>query len=111
MMKILKKFDLTVTVMIAMLMLNVTASAEDINSSVFATGTKKLLNDGTKLMLVLAPIAGGLAIAFFAIRKMLCTDEMDHKKWDKLIKVTIVAVIIAETASAAISVITSYYAG
>ena len=111
MMKMLKKFDLMVTVAIMMVITNVTVFAEGLSDSVFATGTKQLLNDGTKLMLILAPITGGLAIAFFAIRKMLCTDEMDHKKWDKLIKVTLIAVVIAETASVIISVVTSYYAG
>lgn len=60
------------------------AYAADIGSSKLAEGTKKLVQDATSWMLVLAPITAVLCIIYFFIRRS-AADEMDQKKWNNRI--------------------------
>lgn len=108
--KRVRELKLLITTMAIFMFTQISVFADgDLESSIFATGTKALLNDLTRYLIILAPIVGGAAIAYFAIRKAMCEDEMDHKKWDKAIKITILSVVIAVTAGALIKVITGYY--
>ena len=51
--------------------------AADFGSSIFATGTKSLITDIGKWLLILAPIVGTLVSVYFFIRRG-AADEMDQ---------------------------------
>lgn len=80
----------------------------DLKSSVLYTGTEKLFNDLTNLLLVLTPISVIGFVIYFAIRRG-AADEMDQKTWNKRIMVAIVSGGIAMLASVIIKVVMSYY--
>lgn len=82
--------------------------ADGFGNSVFATGTKNLIKDIGTYMLILAPISGGVLGVYFFIRRQ-AADEMDQKKWNDRIKVTIISTLGAVLVSTAIVLIASYY--
>ena len=55
---------------------NTPAFAADFETSIFATGTKSLITDIGKWLLILAPIVGTLVSVYFFIRRG-AADEMD----------------------------------
>ncbi len=95
------------TAMAVMLTLTQTVSA-NIAGSKIATGTVKLVADATSWLLVIAPSISILLIIYYLIRKGM-SDEMEHKKWNSRIVVTIVSCIGAVVASVLINVLVSYY--
>lgn len=95
------------TVAVTMATLSTTAYA-DIAGSKIATGTVKLVSDATSWLLVIAPSVSVLLIIYYLIRKGM-SDEMEHKKWNSRIIVTIVSCIGAVVASVLINVLVSYY--
>ena len=104
-----RKVGSTLTLACAALMLMpTTAYAADIGSSKLAEGTKKLVEDATAWMLILAPIAAGLCIIYFCIRRA-AADEMDVKKWNNRIVAAIVSCIGAVVASATLNVLMGYF--
>lgn len=84
------------------------ATGGGLQSSVAVTGTTKLLQDLTSALLIIAPIAGTLAIVYFAIRHG-SADEMDQKKWKQRMVVAAVCTVIAVLASAIITTLLGYY--
>jgi heme/copper-type cytochrome/quinol oxidase subunit 2 len=84
------------------------AYAGGFGDSVFATGTKNLVKDIGTFLLILAPISGGVLGVYFFIRRQ-AADEMDQKKWNDRIKVTVISTIGAVLVSAAIVLLASYY--
>jgi ABC-type multidrug transport system permease subunit len=82
--------------------------AETLEGSKIATGTKNLINDATKWLLVLAPTVTVLLIIYYLIRKGMA-DEQEHKKWNSRIMVALVSCIGAVVASVLINVLTSYF--
>lgn len=82
--------------------------AVDIGSSKIATGTQKLITDATTWLMGLSPVIGIVCIIYYLIRKGM-SDEMDHKKWNSRIVVTIACCIGAVVASVLINVLVSYY--
>ncbi len=103
-----KKFkNVMLTAMAVMLTLTQTVSA-DIAGSKIATGTVKLVADATSWLLVIAPSVSVLLIIYYLIRKGM-SDEMEHKKWNSRIVVTIVSCIGAVVASVLINVLVGYY--
>lgn len=85
-----------------------TALADGLESSVIVTGTQKLINSAMNVILVLAPIAGGVIIGYLCIRRGM-SDEQEHKMWNKRISIAVVSTIGAVLASVIINVILSYY--
>lgn len=94
-------------VAVAVYTLTTTAYA-DIAGSKIATGTVKLVSDATSWLLVIAPSVSVLLIIYYLIRKGM-SDEMEHKKWNSRIVVTIVSCIGAVVASVLINVLVGYY--
>ena len=90
------------SVAVAVSTLTTTAYA-DIAGSKIATGTVKLVSDATSWLLVTV-----LLIIYYLIRKGM-SDEMEHKKWNSRIVVTIVSCIGAVVASVLINVLVGYY--
>jgi len=86
---------------------NVFASA-DVGSSKLATGTTKLIDDLTKLLMVLDIPITILLVAYFSVRKG-GADEQDQKMWHKRIVTSLICGVIALTASAIVNVVAGYY--
>ena len=115
-MKKAKKFitkrykKLSAAMLSAYLMLTVTMSAyaSDVGSSNIVKGTEKLIGDVTTWLMVLAPVVAGLLIIYFCIRRS-AADEMDTKKWNNRIVVSIVSCIGAILGSATLNLIIGYY--
>lgn len=84
------------------------ASSGGIDSSKIATGTQQLIQDATTFLMVLAPVASGMFIIYFCIRRS-AADEMDQKKWNNRITVAVVSCIGAVVGSAMLNVIIGYY--
>lgn len=83
-------------------------AAGDIQSSKIAQGTEKLIQDATTWLMVLAPVAAGLLIIYFCVRRS-AADEMDQKKWNNRIVVAIVSCIGAVIGSGTLNIIIGYY--
>lgn len=82
--------------------------ASGIQGSQIAKGTEKLIGDATTWLMVLAPVAAGLLIIYFCIRRG-AADEMDQKKWNNRIVVAVVSCIGAVLGSATLNIIIGYY--
>ena len=104
-----KKFSVMFLTTIYYVMLqSQTAFATGVSDSKLATGTVKLIGDVTTWLMVLAPIAAGLLIIYFCIRRS-AADEMDQKKWNNRIVVAVVSCIGAILGSATLNMIIGYY--
>ncbi len=109
--KIKSKAIRIATVMSTFLMtvfMKTTAFATDFGDSKLATGTEALINDVTKWLMVISPIATVLFVVYFLIRKS-AADEMDAKKWNNRIVVALVCCIGAVLASAIVNLLVGYY--
>lgn len=84
------------------------AAGGGIQSSQIAKGTEQLIQDATSWLMILAPVAAGLLIIYFCIRRS-AADEMDQKKWNNRIVVAIVSCIGAVLGSATLNIIIGYY--
>jgi len=83
-------------------------AASSVADSKIAKGTERLIQDLTTWLMVLAPVAAGLLIIYFFIRRS-AADEMDMKKWNNRIVVAIVSSVGAVLGSAILSLIIGYY--
>lgn len=79
-----------------------------ISGSQIAKGTEKLIQDATTWLMILAPVAAGLLIIYFCIRRS-AADEMDQKKWNNRIIVAVVSCVGAVLGSATLNIIIGYY--
>lgn len=86
----------------------VPASAGGLADSTIGVGIKNLLNDTFTLLIILCPIAGAVAAAYFFIRRGM-SDEQDGKLWEKRIKVAILCGAGGTLVSAIIATLTSYF--
>lgn len=102
------RFCMAAMIIVYSITLNSNPAFADFGSSVFATGTQKLFKDIGTWLLILAPISGGVLGVYFFIRRQ-AADEMDQKKWNDRIKVTILSTLGAVLVSTAIVLIASYY--
>ena len=83
-------------------------AASSVADSKIAKGTEKLIQDLTTWLMLLAPVAAGLLIIYFFIRRS-AADEIEQKTWNKRIVVAIVSCVGAVLGSAILSLIIGYY--
>ena len=83
-------------------------AASSVSDSKIVKGTEKLIQDVTTWLMVLAPVVTGLLIIYFFIRRS-AADEMDQKKWNNRIVVSVVSCIGAVLGSATLNLIIGYY--
>lgn len=102
--KVIKKLGLVTT----SLLLYTRTCFAGVGDSKLATGTTKLIDDLTNWLLILAPVLAVLLIGYYLLRKS-ASDEMDAKRWDSRIKVTIICTIGVVVASGLITMIIGYY--
>lgn len=85
-----------------------TAFAANINTSKLATGTEALISDLTTWLMILAPVVTVLLVIYYLIRKS-ASDEMESKKWNSRIVVSLVSCIGAVLASVIVNLLIGYY--
>ena len=79
-----------------------------VQDSKIATGTQNLITDLTNWLLILAPTISVLLVGYYLLRKS-ASDEMDAKRWDTRIKVTLICCVGVVVASGLINLIIGYY--
>lgn len=79
-----------------------------ITNSTLAIGTKNLIEDLTKWLMVIAPILTILLVGYYLMRKS-SSDEGDGRRWDNRVKIAIVCCIGVVVSSGLINVIIGYY--
>ncbi len=84
------------------------AHAGGLEGSKLVTGTKSLLQDAGKVLVVLGIIAGGVFMSYYGIR-MAGADEQDKKGWKNRIMAAAIGTIIAVAAGAIITMLVKYY--
>lgn len=87
---------------------NLYSALLSIESSTIFTGTQKLLNDLSKALLIIAPIAAIICFIYMGIRKMNA-DEHEAPMWKKRMVSVGVGLVIALCASGIVAIVTSYY--
>lgn len=85
-----------------------TVFGANIQDSNLVKGTEKLIGDITGWLMILAPTLSVLLIGYYFLRKS-ASDEMDGKRWDSRIKITIICAIGVIIASGLINLIIGYY--
>lgn len=103
-----KTASVGMTALAVVLMSSTPVYAEDIKSSQIVKGTEKLIGDATTWLMIIAPVVSGLLIIYFFIRRS-AADEVDQKKWNNRIVVSIVSCIGAVLGSATLNLIIGYY--
>ncbi|ABW19451.1 hypothetical protein [Alkaliphilus oremlandii] len=107
--RLYKKTISMLTIIFYMLFQNAFVFASNLQNSKIAKGFENLVKDATVVLMVLAPILGGLLIGYFFLRKA-AADEMDQKTWQKRINTAIYSVVGVVVSSAAINLIIGYFA-
>lgn len=93
---------------LSLILLNPATAYAAVSDSQIVKGTENLIKDVTTWLMVLAPVAAGMLIIYFCIRRS-AADEMDQKKWNNRIVVAIVSCIGAVLGSATLNLILGYY--
>ena len=106
--KLLKKTTILTTTFLALVLIQTTAFASGINTSKLATGTEALISDLTTWLMIIAPVVTVLLVVYYLIRKS-AADEMDSKKWNSRIVVSLVSCIGAVLASVIVNLLIGYY--
>jgi len=102
------KVSAWITGVVILLTVPKVAFADDVGSSVLATGTKALVSDLTIWLMILAPTVTVLLVVYYLIRKS-ASDEMDSKKWNSRITVALISCIGAVLASVIVNLLIGYY--
>lgn len=112
MIKKMKKYATKTALYVSILMTGIlnqsTAFAADISTSKLATGTEALISDLTTWLMIIAPVVTVLLVIYYLIRKS-AADEMDSKKWNNRIVVSLVSCIGAVLASVIVNLLIGYY--
>ncbi len=84
------------------------AYAGGLEGSKFVTGTKKLLLDIGKTLVLLGIIAAGVFMSYYGVR-MAAADEQDKKGWKNRIMAAAIGSIICVSAGTIITMLVKYY--
>lgn len=82
--------------------------ADGIQNTALATGTRQLIEDVTSWMVGIGVVVTVLMVVYCLIRRNMA-DEMDHKKWQQRMIVSLVSGIGVIAATSVINVLVSYY--
>jgi len=103
--RLIKLLILSVIFVVSMV---VPASADNLANSTVGTGVKNLLNDVSTYLMVIGPIIGGAAAAYFLVRRSMA-DEQDGKMWSRRIWIAIICGVAVLLVGGIISLISSYF--
>ncbi len=90
------------------ILVKINTFAGNLQNDKVVTGTKKLIQDATKVMGILGALVSIVFGIYFFIRKNMA-DEQDQKMWNKRIATTVICAIGIVVISGLISTITKYY--
>lgn len=107
--KLISKKVCTIAMSFMFMFLNTLQTyATSIQSSKLYTGTEKLIQDLTTMLIALAPIVGGALIVYFFIRRG-AADEMEQKQWNSRIVTVIISCAAAVLGAVTLNLIMTYY--
>lgn len=98
-----------ILLLLYMKMSNLSVKAGALKDTKLATGTIKLIDDATTILLGLVLAIGVLLGLYFFIRKN-AADEQEQPRWDKRLKTDIFCTIGGTVFSAVLKVVVGYYA-
>jgi hypothetical protein len=104
----MKKKTAAILAALSVMAMKTALAAGDFENSKIAAGLKKLIEDVSKWLLIIAPIATALFVIYYLIRKGMA-DEMEHKKWNSRIVTAVICGIGAVIASVTITMLTAYF--
>lgn len=90
------------------ILVKINTFAGNLQNDKAVTGTKKLIQDATKVMGILGALVSVVFGIYFFIRKNMA-DEQDQKMWNKRIATTVICAIGIVVISGLIGTITKYY--
>lgn len=82
--------------------------ADGIQNTSLATGTRSLIEDVTSWLTGIGIVVTILMVVYCLIRRNMA-DEMDHKKWQQRMTVSLVSGVGIVAATSVINVLVSYY--
>lgn len=88
---------------------NVAFAGNKLEESTLVKGLKNLIQDATKVLLVIIPIAAAVFIGIESLKIKACEDEGEVKPHKKKIRLIIIYAVIGETATVIITTILSYF--
>ena len=97
-----------ITAFVITIFTKTTALASGFTDSKLATGTEALISDLTRWLMILAPVVTVLLVIYYLIRKS-AADEMDAKKWNNRIVISLVCCVGAVLASVIVNLLVGYY--
>lgn len=103
-----KKVRILVASMTALFLCTISASANNLLSSVFGVGVQNLISDVSATLVILSPITGGAAAGYFFIRRGMA-DEQDGKMWNHRIKTAVICGVGGMLGAALVNVLSSYF--
>lgn len=112
-MKKLKNQANKLVILLSLIVLNssnvLTVKAGSIQESKGVTGTVNLLNDGSKALMIISPIATGLYLAWNFFKMQGAEDETEAKPIKKRMKVITVCGVGVFLAATIFNVVLGYY--
>lgn len=114
MIKFIKKINSKIlflyTMIFSIVTLNVnTIFATDLMNNPITEGAKQMLQDGSKVVMLLATVATPFFIALYQFKKKASDDEMEGKQYDKKTKAVIFCYIIIMSASVIVGIVAHYF--
>lgn len=85
-----------------------TAGANDLMDSAIGQGLRALITDVSGAMVMLSPIVGGAAVAYFIIRRGMA-DEQEGRMWTSRAKIAAICGVGGMLGSAIINLLGSYF--
>lgn len=106
---IMKKITNKINAMFIIMMCTVqSVYADGIQNTPLATGTRRLIEDITSWLTGIGAVVTILMVVYCLVRRNMA-DEMDHKKWQTRMTVSIISGVGIVAASAVINALVSYY--
>lgn len=83
--------------------------ATDLMKNPITQGAKQMLQDASKVVMLLATVATPFFIALYQFKKKASDDEMEGKQYDKKTKAVILCYILIMSAGVIVNVVTHYF--
>lgn len=108
--KINDKVVFLYTIIFSIITLNInTVFATDLMNNPITQGAKQMLQDASKVVMLLATVATPFFIALYQFKKKASDDEMEGKQYDKKTKAVILCYILIMSAGVIVNVVAYYF--
>lgn len=109
-MNFLKPIKTGILTIIMCILFSLPLYANNILNTKLVQGIMNMLRDATSVLLVALPTVVGLLLIYFNLRKSAC-EQQEQQIWSKRMKTAIISLVVGETASGIVNLITSYVSG